>query len=217
MTDLELRDVTKTYGDVDALAGVDLTIEPGRFHCLVGPNGSGKSTLFDLLLGLQRPTAGTVSAPRDAVGCSFQRPTVYPDLSVAENLRVFANLAGTDDAWVETLVVRFALDAVRDRVVRTLSGGFTQRLDLALAVVGRPAYVVVDEPFTDLDAPARERLVDFLEEYRTGDRSVLVSTHEVEAFGPSVDRFTVLDDGAVAFDGAADAATAVDALENRMG
>lgn len=203
---IRFRGVTKRYGDVTALDDVDLTVHPGEFHCLVGPNGSGKTTLFELLLGLVRPTAGTVDVPAAAVGCSFQTPTFYPGLTVDENLSTFAGLAdcpGHD--WRTTVAETFDLDRVEARFAGDLSGGWKKKLDLALAFLGRPACVVLDEPLDDLDEVSRNHLLRFLNDYRTDERTVVVSTHRVVAFEDVADRVTVLDEGEVVLDAPVDA------------
>ncbi|MFB6174102.1 MAG: ABC transporter ATP-binding protein [Halobacteriales archaeon] len=197
---IRLDGVTRRYDGVAALDGVDLEIAPGELHALVGPNGSGKSTLFAILLGLDRPSAGTVARPDGRIGCSFQRPSVYPGLSVDENLAVFASMGSAGESWVDTVRSDLGLDAVRSRVVADLSGGYQRLLDVALAFVRRPQFVVLDEPLDELDDSARERVVAFAAGYAGGDRTVLVSTHHVDAFGSAVDRLTVLADGTVAFD-----------------
>jgi ABC-type multidrug transport system ATPase subunit len=113
---IELDGVRKEYGDVVAVRDVSLSVGGGQFHCLIGPNGSGKTTLFRLLLGLARPTAGTLSVPDGAVGCGFQRPNFYPDLTVRENLTVFASLVGSPGReWRETVVDELRLRRAMDR------------------------------------------------------------------------------------------------------
>jgi ABC-2 type transport system ATP-binding protein len=200
---IRFEGVSKSYGDVVALDDVDLELRPGEVHCLVGPNGSGKTTLLDLLLGLTRPTTGAVTVPDVPLGCSFQSPTFYPGLTVTENLDVFARLSGCpDDAWRERLLDVFGLGRVASQLAGTLSGGWQQKLDLALGFLKRPAYLLLDEPFSELDDASKRRLLDFLETFRTDDRTVLVVTHHVRRFGDIVDRLTVFDGGQVRYDGA---------------
>ncbi|MBX0305345.1 ABC transporter ATP-binding protein [Haloarcula salinisoli] len=195
--------VNKSYGDVVALEDVDLELQPGEVHCLVGPNGSGKTTLLDLLLGLTRPTSGTVTVPDVPIGCSFQSPTFYPGLTVTENLDVFARLSGCpDDAWRERLLDVFGLDRVAGQLAGTLSGGWQKKLDLALGFLKRPTYLLLDEPFSELDDASKRRLLDFLADFCTEDRTVLVVTHHVGRFEAIVDRLTVFDGGQVRYDGA---------------
>lgn len=200
---IRFEGVSKSYGDVVALDDVDLELRPGEVHCLAGPNGSGKTTLLDLLLGLTRPTSGTVTVPDVPLGCSFQSPTFYPGLTVTENLDVFARLSGCpDDGWRERLLGVFGLDRVAGQLAGTLSGGWQKKLDLALGFLKRPAYLLLDEPFSELDDASKRRLLDFLSEFRTEDRTVLVVTHHVSRFEAILDRLTVFDGGEIRYDDA---------------
>lgn len=197
-----VRGVTKTYGPVTAVDDVTLSVEPGEVHCLVGPNGSGKTTLFRILTGLTAPTAGSATAPAGAMGVGFQQPTFYRSFTVAENLDVFGDLVDADPEWREALVERLGLHRVRRRTAGDLSGGFANKLDLALAMLGEPTYLLLDEPLGDLDDLTRERVVDLLADYRDGGRTVVVATHRLDAFDAVVDRLTVLRRGTVVFDAA---------------
>ncbi|AGN01433.1 ABC-type multidrug transport system, ATPase component [Salinarchaeum sp. Harcht-Bsk1] len=190
-------------GAVVALDGVSLTLERGEFRGLLGPNGSGKTTLFRLIAGLERPTAGTISRPDATVGYSFQRPCFFADLTVSENLRVFHSLQDDPPGWdwVEDLIDGLRLDPAVHRVAADLSGGFSTKLDLALGLLSRPDVLLLDEPFTDVDDYSRRRIRAFLEDYQRDDRTILVSTHNVEDFAPVLDRVTVILDGTVRFDG----------------
>ena len=197
---IELDGVRKEYGDVVAVQDLTLSVGGGQFHCLIGPNGSGKTTVFRLLLGLARPTAGTLSVEGGTVGCGFQRPNFYPDLTVRENLQVFAGLVGSPSReWRETVVDELRLRRAMDRPAHDLSGGFARKLDLALALLKRPDYLLLDEPLAALDDVSKERLLDFLSSY-ADDATVLVSTHHVGDFEPHTDRLTVMHEGTVVLD-----------------
>jgi ABC-2 type transport system ATP-binding protein len=221
---IEFESVGKTYRDATVLEDVDVAIPPGEFHCLAGPNGAGKSTLFRLAAGLTRPTRGRVIRRAERVGCGFQHPNFYPDLTVSENLDVFAGFADADvdDAWIETLAAALGLDRVSHRRGDELSAGFATALDLGLALLGRPTAVLLDEPLAELDGASRDRVVDVLDAYRSGelapnsasdsgsnrdsdagrdDRTVVVATHNVGAFESVATRVTLLADGEVVFDG----------------
>lgn len=201
MDTIVIDDLTKEYRMVTALDGVSLSIEPGSFHCLIGPNGSGKTTLLRTLLGLLDPTSGDVTGVDSSVGVGFQRPNLYPDLTVGENLRVFGDLVGgLDDDWRATVLDVLGLEPVLARRAGELSDGFAKKLDLALALVDRPDLVVLDEPFADLDDVSKSRLRRFLAEYRAAERTILVSTHHVGEFENVLDRLTILDRGRVVLD-----------------
>lgn len=201
MTDPIVVDgVTKRYGEIVAIDDVSLRFDPHGVHCLLGPNGSGKTTLFDVLLGLTTPTAGSVDRGDATLGCGFQTATYYPDLTVAENLRTFASMDGGDAAWRERVAEELGLAEVDHRRAGDLSGGWGKRLDLALAVLSRPDYVVLDEPLDDLDDVVRRRVLDFFEAYRDEAGALLVATHRAAAFEGLADRVTVLDRGEVVLD-----------------
>lgn len=193
--------VSKTYGDVVAVDDVSLRFGDGQYHCLLGPNGSGKSTVFRLVLGLTQPTSGTVAVPSAVVGCGFQRPNFYPGLSVRENVRVFASLVGADDwEWNRTVVEELRLERALDRRAGELSGGFARKLDLALALIKRPEFLLLDEPLGALDDVSKERFLEFLSDYAGGDNTVVVATHQLTEFERDVDRVSVMHRGEVVFD-----------------
>lgn len=202
---IELQNVTREYGSVLALRNVSLSIGGGQYHCLLGPNGSGKSTLMRLVLGLTRPSSGTITVPDMVVGCGFQRPNFYPDLTVRENITVFAGLVGASDwEWNQTVVEELRLERALDRRAGDLSGGYGRKLDLGLALIKKPDILLLDEPLGALDDVSTARLLDFLERYVERGNTVLVSTHRVTEFEPSLDRVTVLHEGEIVLDQLAD-------------
>lgn len=200
MNPVELDDLEKAYGSVRALKGVSATFEPGTVHAVIGPNGSGKTTLFRILLGLTSPSSGSVSLPDVTLGCGFQQPQFYPGLTVGENLRTFGSLAGAENAWVETLIERCGLGRLENRLAGDLSDGLAKKLDFALAFIDQPDVVVLDEPFADVDDESKPRLLAFLDSYVTGDRLLLVTSHQLSLFREILDAMTVLYRGEVVFD-----------------
>ncbi len=200
MDPVELDGVEKSYGTVRALEGVSVTFEPGTVHAVIGPNGSGKTTLFRILLGLTNATSGTVSIPEATVGCGFQQPQVYPGLTVGENIRIFGSLVDAETAWVDDLIERCGLKRLEGRIVGNLSDGLTKKLDFALAFVGEPDVVLLDEPFADIDDEAKPRLLEFLADYTTEDRLLMVSSHQLSLFQGVLDAVTVLHRGEVVLD-----------------
>ncbi|WP_136688012.1 ABC transporter ATP-binding protein [Halorhabdus amylolytica] len=198
---LAVEDLRREYGPITALDDVSLAVRPGQVHCLVGPNGSGKTTLFRTLLGLITPTEGHLRRPEATVGVGFQRPVYYPDLTVEENLDVFARLMDAPrDGWRKRVVEVLGLERVGHRQAGDLSGGFRKKLDLALAVLKRPRFLLLDEPLSDLDDVTQNRLLEFLSEYAEGGNAVLVSTHRIEDFATVLDRLTILDGGRIVLD-----------------
>lgn len=201
MTGLALEGVTKRYGSVVALEDCTLELERTGVHCLLGPNGSGKTTLLRLVLGLERPTSGTVTGGGPSLGSGFQRPSFYPSLTVRENLDVFGRFhGGTDADWRERLLDGIRLRPALDRRAGDLSGGFARKLDLALALQHRPDVVLLDEPLSGLDDVSRTKTLEFLRAYADDGHGVVVSTHRITSLAPHLDRLTVVHDGAVIFD-----------------
>jgi len=195
--------LTRRFGGRTALAPLDFELRPGETVALVGPNGAGKSTLLSLLAGALQPSAGSVHCSPDVrAGWAPQRPALYGRLSARENLVLFARLEGEDDpsAASEELLQRLVLPT-ESRPVANLSVGMQQRLNIALALLGDPCVLLLDEPAASLDPDGRERLWGLLAARREDGRSLVFSTqdlHEVERFA---DRVAVLRNGALAFSG----------------
>ncbi|MGZ0748472.1 energy-coupling factor ABC transporter ATP-binding protein [Haloparvum sp. AD34] len=216
------RSLTCRYGDVAAVDGVDLRIDDGECVVLAGPNGSGKTTLVRTFNGLVEPDAGEVAidgtpvqddlvAARAAVGMVFQDPrdqlvaaTVGADVAFGpENL-------GLDHAEIDRRVAD-ALDAVdmagrREERVDELSGGERERVAIAGALAMEPAHLVLDEPFTGLDEPARQSVLRRLRALSDAGTSLIVVTHDLRDVLALADRVVALDDGRVAVDSTPDAA-----------
>jgi ABC-type multidrug transport system ATPase subunit len=212
MEAIKLDDVTKSYGSIRVLDGVSVTFDPGTVHAVLGPNGSGKTTLFRILLGLTNASSGTVSMPATTVGCGFQQPQVYPGLTVGENLDTFASLVGAEPAWVEGLTERCGLNRVETRLAGDLSDGLAKKLDFALAFLDQPEVVVLDEPFADIDDESKPRLLEFLDDYATEERLLLISSHQLSVFRDVLDAMTVLHRGEVVLD---ERLSDIDDLETR--
>jgi heme exporter protein A len=185
------RGLVKAYGPTRALAGVDLTLSPGRVTVLEGPNGSGKSTLLGLLALLVRPTRGTIhygaheaqdasAGLRSRIGVLAHAAMIYPDLSGRESLQLFAALHGlTDvDARLARLLERFEIGAFVDRPARTYSRGQLQRVALARALLHSPRLLLLDEPSTGLDVTSVERLARAVEEEREAGTIIVLVTHD---------------------------------------
>ena len=224
-------DVRRRYGEgaaaVDALAGVTVGFERGRFSAIMGPSGSGKSTLMHILAGLDRPTPGTVTIDgqeisglddgeltrlrRDKLGFVFQFFNLIPVLTAEENVLLPLSIAGRrpDAEWVERLIERVGLSDRRTHRPAELSGGQQQRVAVARALVSRPAVVFADEPTGNLDSKASEEVLALL---RTAvdefGQTVVMVTHDPEA-ASYADRLVVLRDGLVVHDGDAGSAEAV--------
>jgi ABC-2 type transport system ATP-binding protein len=182
----------------------DLTcrLEPGGVVALLGRNGAGKTTLVNLLVGALRPTRGIVRhVPR--VGLVSQRPVLDGDLTVAESVRLVAMVTGASRAQIDELLGALHLDAHRNRRVGTLSGGTQRRLDVALAFLGDPAMILLDEPTVGLDPQSRAAFWDWFRR-RGRDRAVLFTTQELAEVADVADVVWLLHDGTLRVVGADD-------------
>ena len=208
---LTVSGVRKSYGSVQALDGVDLTVRRGEVLALLGPNGAGKTTLTEILEGHRRRTGGTVSVlghdpgdrPRDLrarVGIVLQGSGFYPRLTAREALVHWAGLypAPRD---VDQVIALTGLEDAADRRVRTLSGGQRRRLDFALALVGDPELIFLDEPTTGFDPSARRRSWKLIDNLRALGKTILLTTHYMDEAQNLADRVAVLAAGRIVAEG----------------
>lgn len=209
MTSLASLDgVTRRYGDVVALDDVDLDVDEAELVGLLGPNGAGKTTLLSLLQGLRRPTAGTVRLfggdPRDAasrvrLGCTPQETALPATLKVGEVID-FVGGHFPDRMPTAELAAEFGLAELLRRQTGALSGGQRRRLSVALAFVGRPRLVLLDEPTTGLDVDGRRALWDAIRRQHAAGATVIVTSHYLEEIEALAERVVVIVDGRIAAD-----------------
>jgi putative ABC transport system ATP-binding protein len=224
-------DVRRRFGEgdaaVNALAGVSVGFERGRFSAIMGPSGSGKSTLMHILAGLDRPTSGTVTLDgteltglddaaltrlrRDKLGFIFQFFNLIPVLTAEENVVLPLSIAGVkpDAEWIERLIKTVGLDDRRTHRPSELSGGQQQRVAVARALASKPAVVFADEPTGNLDSKSSEEVLQLLRQSVDDlGQSVVMVTHDPEA-ASYADRLIVLRDGLVVHDAQAGSADEV--------
>jgi ABC-type multidrug transport system ATPase subunit len=201
---LAARGVTRRYGRHVALAPVDLDVRAGTSMALIGPNGAGKSTLLAILAGALLPTAGRVerSETVSKVGWVPQRPAQYGRLSPRENLELFARLEGLEDPKSATERMLGLVELPDDdRTASELSVGNQQRLNLAIALLGGPDVLLLDEPSAALDPRQRRRLWELASEVRSHQGAVVFVTQNLEELEHFADLVVVLQDGEIAFSG----------------
>ena len=180
---IRARKVGKRFGEKRVLRGVDLEVEAGGFALVTGPNGSGKTTLLRICTGLVLPSEGELElgVGRARIGYLAHEPLVYRELSALENLDLYGRLYRVPERRerIGMLLERFGLWDVRHDRVASYSRGMTQRLALCRVLLHEPSLLVLDEPYTSLDAAGADLLDDQLAELR-GERTFLVSTHDPE-------------------------------------
>ena len=207
-TVIEVRGLRVVRGTTTALDGIDLDVPSHQIVGLLGPSGSGKTTLMRAVVGVQRTTAGTVTVLgqpaghprlRRVVGYTTQAASVYPDLTVTENLRFFAQVLDAAPSDVARVLAAVDMTALADRTVGTLSGGERSRVSLAAALLGEPELLVLDEPTVGLDPVLRRDLWDLFARLRDEGVSLLVSSHVMDE-AARCDRLVLLRAGQVLAD-----------------
>lgn len=186
---IEVADLVVDRGDNRVFDGVGLRIEPGVITGLLGPSGSGKTTLMRAIVGVQVITSGTITvfgepagSPdlRRRLGYVTQAPSVYPDLTVAENVSYFASLYGPSNGTATSVIARVGLEEQADQLVSTLSGGQHSRASLACALVGDPELLVLDEPTVGQDPVLRDELWAHFRALADDGATLLVSSHVMD-------------------------------------
>lgn len=203
--------MVRTFGATTAVDGLSLTARRGEVLALLGPNGAGKTTTIEMCEGFQRPTSGSirvlgidpVTRPEDVrarIGIMLQGGGSYSGIRVAEMLRLAAayNEDPHDPEW---LIDVLGLDCVRRTTWRRLSGGQQQRLSLALAIIGRPELVFLDEPTAGLDAQSRLAVWELVNALRRDGVTVILTTHLMDEAEALADRIVIIDKGRVVASG----------------
>lgn len=201
------RGLSKRYGDVIAVDNVDLEVYAGEIVGIVGPNGAGKTTTLEMMEGLRKPDAGTCTicgydsirqsrAVRERIGLTLQQAALPDGLRVIELMQLYASLY-QNPVPIGDLLHQFALEEKARAYAHQLSGGQKQRLALALALIGRPEVVFLDEPTTGLDPQARRQLWDAIIHLKEEGRAVILSTHYMDEVEQICDRVAIMDHGKI--------------------
>jgi ABC-2 type transport system ATP-binding protein len=209
---IEVEDLRKDYGSHHAVRGISFTVRRGEVYGLLGPNGAGKTTTVEILEGFRDRSHGRVSvlgmdpgprpvALRERIGIVLQSGGLYRHLTVREAVRHWAGLYASSRDVEETIALS-GLEAAADQRTRTLSGGQQRRLDFALALVGDPELVFLDEPTTGFDPAARRQAWDTVRSLRDLGKTVLLTTHYLDEAQALADRVAIIKDGAILAEGA---------------
>ncbi|CAN4266192.1 CcmA ABC-type multidrug transport system, ATPase component [Methylophilaceae bacterium] len=208
---VKIEKIHKRFGQLDALKGVDLTIEQGEFFGLLGPNGAGKSTLINILAGLLKPTDGQVSimghnvinayqAARMSLGVVPQELVFDPFFNVREMLRFQAGYFGRgreNDAWVDEVIENLGLTDKAHTNMRKLSGGMKRRALIAQALVHKPPVIVLDEPTAGVDVELRQMLWAFIKQLNNDGHTIILTTHYLEEAETLCERVAMMKQGEI--------------------
>jgi ABC-2 type transport system ATP-binding protein len=211
MSAIEVRDLRKSYGALEAVRGIDFTVERGEVFGLLGPNGAGKTTTVEILEGYRRRDGGTAQVLgvdpaaakgdwRERIGVVLQSSAMYETLTVVGMLRLFAGYY-REPRPVDEVVSLVGLEEKRNDRVRRLSGGQRRRLDLGLALVGDPELIFLDEPTTGFDPGARRRAWETIRGLRKLGKTILLTTHYLDEAEQLADRVAVLSRGKIVASG----------------
>jgi ABC-2 type transport system ATP-binding protein len=206
-----LRGVHQSFGAVDAVRGIDLTVAPGEVVAFLGPNGAGKTSTIDIILGLARPTRGEVevygfppagAVARGLVAAVMQSGGLLKDLTVAETVQLTASLFHASRPVAEVLE-RAGITGIADRRVVRCSGGEKQRLRFAMALLSDPELLILDEPTTGMDVEGRRDFWAAIRQDAERGRTVLFATHYLEEADAYADRIVLVRQGRIVADGTA--------------
>ena len=207
MSVVKVAGLIKSYGDLTAVAGVDLTINQGEIFALLGPNGAGKTTTVEILEGFRKRTSGSVSVldidPNDGdsgwrnrIGIVHQSSQDAGDLSVAETIHHFAKYY-LNPRDPEEVISAVGLEDKRGSLIRNLSGGQRRRLDVALGIIGNPELLFLDEPTTGFDPEARRQFWDLIKSLQNSGTTILLTTHYLDEAEALADRVAVINHGRI--------------------
>jgi ABC-2 type transport system ATP-binding protein len=212
---IEVRNVCKSFKDVDAVRNISLQVESGEALALLGPNGAGKTTLVEMIEGVQIPDSGEIMILgkswkkdehflRQQIGLALQETRFQERLTVEETLRLFASFYQLKKERTNEVLEIIQLESKRRTWVVELSGGQRQRLALGIAILPRPKILILDEPTTGLDPNARRDLWKILEDFKATGTTLILTTHYMEEAEFLCERILMLDHGKIIADGTLD-------------
>jgi ABC-2 type transport system ATP-binding protein len=211
MAAIEVKGLTKRYGDLSAVAGVDLVIESGEVFALLGPNGAGKTTTVEILEGHREADGGSISVLgfdpatggreyRERIGIVLQEGAVERELTVREALTIYGGMY-PKRLPADDVIAMVGIEEKSDARIKTLSGGQQRRLELALGLVGDPDLIFLDEPTTGFDPSARRQAWGILENLTALGKTIVLTTHYMDEARHLADRIAVIDHGRIVAEG----------------
>jgi ABC-2 type transport system ATP-binding protein len=206
-TAVEIKDLTKRYGELIAVNKVNFTIGEGEIFGLLGPNGAGKTTTLEMIEGLRKPDGGSIQVCsidvtkrandiKEIIGVQLQSTSIYDRIKVGEAIDLFGGYYHRSLPTTEVLH-EVSLDEKKDSFVQSLSGGQKQRLALALALVNDPRVIFLDEPTTALDPQARRNMWEIIEGLSKREKTIILNTHYMEEAERLCERVGIIDHGSI--------------------
>src|ERR1700692_116287 len=204
---ISVKDLTKKYGDFEAVKGISFDVREGEIFGLLGPNGAGKTTTLEIIETLREKTSGTVtvdglSIEHDAdkikqrIGVQLQSAGYYPNLNLSELIKLFCGLYGIEKTPAEMLEKVALTDKAKSKY-KELSGGQKQRFSIATTLINNPKIIFLDEPTTGLDPQARRNLWDLIKDIRSKGTTVIMTTHYMDEAEVLCDRVAIIDSGKI--------------------
>ncbi len=204
---IQVKDLTKSYGDFEAVKGISFDVYKGEIFGLLGPNGAGKSTTLEIIETLRQKSGGTVivdgmnldtdpEAIKKIIGVQLQTAGFYPNLNLTELIRLFVGLYQMEIDPME-LLAKVNLEDKAKAKFKELSGGQKQRFSIATTLINRPKIIFLDEPTTGLDPQARRNLWDLIQEIRDSGTTVIITTHYMDEAEVLCDRVAIIDSGKI--------------------
>jgi heme exporter protein A len=210
---IQVAGLTKSYGYIKAIKGIDLSLAAGDFLCLFGPNGAGKTTLIRILSTLIKPTSGRVEIAgynlaedtqelRSQIGVISHATYLYGSLTALENIKLYAKLYGMShpEQRARELIEQVGLAEREHHLVRTFSRGMQQRLSIARALIHQPRIILLDEPYTGLDQHAAHLLSDLLNQLNDGERTIILISHNLSRGLALANRVAIMVEGKLIYD-----------------
>lgn len=213
LDDLVVSNVSKIYGNVQALDGVTLYVKKGQTIALLGENGAGKTTLIETIIGLRTPETGSIHilgndiiekprAVQHKLGVQLQEMNLLPKITVYEYLKLFSGFY-QKVCDIESLIARLGLGPYLGKKISSLSGGWKQKVSIALALINEPELLILDEPTTGFDPIARKSIWTLIEEMKIQNRTILLSTHHMEEAEKLADVIAIISKGKIIATGTA--------------
>lgn len=209
-TSIKIENLKKRFGKIIALDGLNLEIKKGEIFGLLGPNGAGKSTIINILSGLIDPTEGSAIVGgfdiakdplrvKEIIGVCPQHSSYYNYMTGRENIHLFGNLHGMQQSLIKErasyLVEKIGLSEAADRKSGGYSGGMVRRINLAMALINNPDIAFLDEPTVAMDPQSRRATWEFIEDFRSNGKTVILTTHYIEEAEELADRVGIIDQG----------------------